>query len=89
MQEWPARWRRRRATLLSTPPLRRTAILRGFLSGIEQERYALGSMETLLLRVLTSFCTTLTSTADDSEDEKLQKGATREEGDGLVAAGSK
>lgn len=48
MQEWPARWRRRRPTLLSTPPLRRTAILRGLLSGIQQERY-LGSMPVPIL----------------------------------------
>lgn len=39
MQEWPAEWSRRRATLLSTPPLRRTATLRGFISGKEHDKY--------------------------------------------------
>lgn len=39
MQEWPAAWSRRRATLLSTPPLRRTATFRGFLSGNEHDKY--------------------------------------------------
>lgn len=40
MHEWPAAWSRRRATLLSTPPLRRTATLRGFFSGKEHDKYA-------------------------------------------------
>ena len=38
VQEWPAAWSRRRATLLSTPPLRSTATLRGFFSGNEHDK---------------------------------------------------
>ncbi|URD76355.1 hypothetical protein MUK42_09221 [Musa troglodytarum] len=38
VQSCPAAWRRRRAVLLSTPPLRRTATLRR-LPGIEHPRY--------------------------------------------------
>lgn len=42
MQEWPDAWRRRRATLLSTPPLTRTATLR-LRPGNEQDKYCSSS----------------------------------------------